>query len=655
MVRCLLPLLLAVLASQAGAQDTPRLQTSRAAGAGMLKLPKEEDAFGFVVFGDRTGGPAEGIAVLEQAVTDTNLLDPDLVMTVGDLVNGYNGHDEWHTQAAEYRAAMGKLRMPWFPVAGNHDVYWRGPGKPEGEHERDFETVFGPLWYAFRHKQCWFVVLYSDEGDPKTGKKDFNDPECQRMSDAQFAWLQETLQRARGARHVFVFLHHPRWLARYGTDWDRVHALLAKNGNVTAVFAGHIHRMRYDGIRDGIGYYTVASVGAHLEFEAPAAGFLHQFHVVTVRPEGITVAALPVGTVIDPQAITGDLSEDVDLVHERLRPVLADCASAGPGAPLQLDGAVDAVVQLRCENPGSRAIELEFVPAGDDTWLFAPDHQHVIVPPKASGTTTFAVRRKPAPGAPFVLPQLAVRCDYLAADRRIGLPRREFPLELPPPPDLGKADAAHEGVLVLDGKGSALRLPPACAVPDGPMTVEAWLCGRDFTGRRAVVAKTENSEFAIFCSDGQIDFSIWLGNGYASARSEGQVLEAGRWHHVAGVFDGSSVRCYVDGRLIASAAGTGARRTNTLPLLVGADPNGSGAATSSFDGRIDEVRISKTARHAGPSFEPPPRHEADADTVLLLHLDADFGPWTADSSTSRAHAARLGTAHCTVESRPAVR
>jgi hypothetical protein len=212
----------------ATAQDTPRLLTNRPAGRELLKLPKEEDAFGFVVFGDRTGGPPEGIEVLKQAVADTNLLDPDLVLTVGDLVNGYNAQEAWKAQAAEYKAAMSKLRMPWFPVAGNHDIYWRGPNKPASEHERDFETTFGPLWYAVQHKKCWFVVLYSDEGNPVTGEKDFNKPECQHMSEAQFTWLGETLQKAKDARHVFVFLHHPRWLAKYGTDWDRVHELLLR-------------------------------------------------------------------------------------------------------------------------------------------------------------------------------------------------------------------------------------------------------------------------------------------------------------------------------------------------------------------------------------------------------------------------------------------
>jgi hypothetical protein len=653
LLRPLLLLLFATTSTPLPAQDPPRLVTSRPAGAPMLPLPKEDDAFGFVVFGDRTGGPKEGIRVLEQAVADTNLMDPDLVLTVGDLVNGYNGHDEWHAQAAEYKAAMGKLHMPWFPVAGSHDVYWRGPGKPEGEHERDFEAVFGPLWYAFRHKQCWFVVLYSDEGNAQTGKKDFNDPECQRISEAQFAWLEQTLQQAKGARHVFVFLHHPRWLAQYGTDWDRVHTLLAANGNVSAVFAGHIHRMRYDGVKDGIRYYTVASVGAYLEFEAPDAGYLHQFHVVTVRPEGITVAALPVGTVLDAQAITGQLSEDVDRLHTELLPLVTQCAPAGGGPAIGVDGAVDAVVAVQFHNPATRAIELEVIPDTDAGWSFSPDHQHRVIAPGTAGTTTFAVRRAADALLPFSLPALQVRCDYLAAHRRIAVPPGAFDLPLPPPAELGRRDAPHEGVLVLDGKAACLQLDAAVLpLPDGPMTLEAWVRGEDYGARCALVAKTDNSDYALFGSKGAAEFSLWLGNGYVRATAAEGTLQPGRWHHVAGVFDGDEVRCYVDGRLLARAPATGSRRQNRLPLFVGADPDGKGQPTSFFAGSLDEVRLSQVARYSGPGFVPPVRHRPDADTVLLLHLDTDFGPWTADSAPNGAHATRRGTAHCTVESRP---
>lgn len=651
-------LLLLAFAAAATAQEEPRIHTNRTAGAQLLKLPKEDEAFGFVVFGDRTGGPAEGIKVLEQAVADTNLLDPDLVLTVGDLVNGYNTTGPWLAQAAEYKAAMAKLRMPWFPVAGNHDVYWRGPDKPAGEHERDYETTFGPLWYAVQHKKCWFVVLYSDEGDPRTGEKNFEKPECQRMSDAQFTWLRDTLQKAKDARHVFVFLHHPRWLSQYGSDWDRAHALLAQNGNVAAVFAGHIHRMRFDGVRDGIRYFTVASVGAYLAFEAPQAGYLHQFHVVTVRPDGIEVAALPVGTVIDPQAITGTVSDDVDLVHDKTAPRLDGCVAAGGGDPVTVAGEVDAVVTLRCDNPATRAIELELIPHGDPSWQFGPDHQHLVVPPRGSATTTFAVRRATAAaaGAPFALPSVQMRCDYLAADRRIGLPTREFVFDLPPPNALGAAPAAHEGVLVLDGRTACVSIDPAAALlPDGAFTVEAWVRAEDVTGRRSIVAKTESSEYSLMAVDGKPSFFVWLDGGYARVDAATPLLQPGRWHHVAGTFDGTELRLSVDGAIVGTTKASGRRKTNVLPLLVGADPAPNGKTSTFFAGCIDEVRLSSVARYSGEPFAPPHHHAPDADTVLLLHLDEDFGPWTADGSGNRRHAVRLGSAYCTVESRPASR
>ena len=152
--------LLLFIGLPASAHD-PKVHTSRVNGRPMA-LPKSDDMFHFVIYGDRTGGVPEGIHVLEQAVTDTNLLDPDLVMTVGDLVQGYNEPPQWMEQMQEFRGVMGKLAMPWFPVAGNHDIYWRptagGDAPPPQEHEDNYEKHFGPLWYWFEHKRTGFLV-----------------------------------------------------------------------------------------------------------------------------------------------------------------------------------------------------------------------------------------------------------------------------------------------------------------------------------------------------------------------------------------------------------------------------------------------------------------------------------------------------------------
>lgn len=623
-------------------QEDGRFLTDRP-NAKSLELTEEEDSFVFAIFGDRTGGPDTGVAILADAVADVNLLKPDLVMTVGDLVQGYNEAPLWHVQTRQFQSIMGELTVPWYPVAGNHDVYYRGENRPPEEHEVRYEEHFGPLWYAFRHKNSWFLVLYTDEPNPVTGERNFNKPECQNMSPEQFAWLEGTLKKTADADHVFVFLHHPRWLGRnYGDDWERVHRLLASAGNVHGVFAGHIHHMRYDGKRDGIEYFTLATVGGGQVGDIPKAGYLHQYHLVNVRKDEVSVTSYPVGAAIDPRAVTGEVSELCRRAANELRPRIL--------APLEVaaDGSVEGTLEVEVRNPIATPLEITLtLESGDSRWISMPDHAHTRLEGGGSQTFAFELMRGPTElDASFRGMQVVLASDFLGDGVRIPLPTRTATVgldlsSLPEPTAPETEQSLH-----LDGNRGHLRVSHgALDLPDGPFTLETWYRANEFRSRQGILNKTENSEFGFFLSNGRPEFFVHLGGKYHVAQSAEPMLETNAWTHLAGVFDGNEVRVYVNGQLVGRTPARGARTLRDLPFLIGADVDGNGNPTSSFFGEIDEVRLSTTARYSGDSFQPERRHEADDRTHLLLHMDAVIGPWVYDSSGHGRHPEIRGGAH----------
>ncbi len=617
-------------------EATPeRFDTSRKSPV-KLPLPKEQDAFTFIVYGDRTGGPDSGVSILADAVRDTNLLEPDFVMTVGDLINGYSNEDVWMKQMKEYKSIMNELACPWFPVAGNHDIYWRGPDKskkPEGEMETAYEMHFGPLWYAFQHKNSWFVVLYSDEGDPKTGEKTFGKPAAQKISPEQFTWLDQTLTKAKGAEHVFLFLHHPRWLGRgYGDDWDRVHKRLKDAGNVSAVFAGHIHTMRYDGPKDGIEYVTLATTGGGQSGAIPQAGYLHHYDIVTVRKDRISLAAVPVGEVLDVREITGDLVAQVNRVKSS--PVRIT-----PPLPLKSDLGGRHEVTVTITNPSDRSVATVLSHSSPgDSFSCQPDHHHATIKAGETRDFTFALSWDASIMAgSFSTPTFHLDSEYLAKGFAYEIPRRTIPVPLDF--QLTRDDSLPNGIARFNGMNQALSIPSNRFKINKEVTLECRFKADSFQGRTGLVNKTESSGYGIFIGNGRPEFIINLDGKYLQVSAPAPLLKTDTWHTLAGVYDGREARLYLDGKLLATEAREGKLKDNRLPLIIGADVNGNGKAVDHFTGVIDWVRLSPKALYSGS--EAPTLKEVKG-AVIDLQLNENVGPWHPDSSPSKAHAMSTG-------------
>jgi hypothetical protein len=102
---------------------------------------------------------------------------------------------------------------------------------------------------------------------------------------------------------------------------------------------------------------------------------------------------------------------------------------------------------------------------------------------------------------------------------------------------------------------------------------------------------------------------------YTSTR----VVELGRWTHVAVTYDGGVVRIFLNGELDAQFASPGEIRSTQAPLLIGNsfDPRaltgfegdlhpelGDPTPFYAFQGRIDELRLSRAARTDFPTRAP---------------------------------------------------
>lgn len=282
--------------------------------------------FQFVIIGDRTGG-ANQQGTFNLAMNQLNLLQPEFVINVGDLIEGYSDKKtELNAEWDQTDAMLNKLDMPFFRTPGNHDIANRVA-------QQVWKDRYGATYYHFIYKNVMFVVLDTEdpprEAPPGMKEKivlynrlQTEDPaKAQAMLDDfmsddsvvaglakpvefsadQMAFLKKVLAENRGVRWTMLFMHEPAWEKSTG-NFKEIAKLL--KGRKHTIFAGHLHYYDYDEI-DGVEHITMGPAGASFHHEGP--GNVDHISWVTMTESGPQIGNIALKGVFDRKGLDPEL------------------------------------------------------------------------------------------------------------------------------------------------------------------------------------------------------------------------------------------------------------------------------------------------------------------------------------------------------------
>ncbi|MBN1781393.1 metallophosphoesterase [bacterium] len=243
--------------------------------------PAAQDRFSFAVIGDRTGAGPDNWKIFDRAVAEINLMNPDFVIMVGDLVEGAgNRTAELDRQWEEALTHLAPLKAPLYMVPGNHDVY--NPMSYDAWQKR-----LGKTYFAFAVQDCRFVMLNTEEGK-KSGQSG--------LGSEQMDFLRAQLREP--CAHVFIVMHQPMWMmdTAQKAEWRNIETLLGNRA--FTVIAGHLHVLAAKR-ENGNLYLVQGPTGAGMRMDRnPALGLFHHFTWIHVADGSPSVAIIEPGRIM---------------------------------------------------------------------------------------------------------------------------------------------------------------------------------------------------------------------------------------------------------------------------------------------------------------------------------------------------------------------
>ncbi len=154
------------------------------------------------------------------------------------------------------------------------------------------------------------------------------------------------------------------------------------------------------------------------------------------------------------------------------------------------------------------------------------------------------------------------------------------------------ADGRFNGALQFDGYNDYVEVDNPTLNPTNQIAVSAWIYPTNWFGLKRIIQKgagTFSSDYGQYSFYEYADTLRFTLDGIGTATSSNSV-PLNTWHHVVGVYDGSSIQIWLNGSLVGQQFASGPMSSfPTDPLFIGARSTASGS--DSFSGRIDEVAI----------------------------------------------------------------
>jgi len=355
-----------------------------------LDFHNSPENFQFAIVTDRTGGHRPG--VFYSAVHKANLLQPEFIMSVGDLIEGYSTDlEKLHTEWTAFRAMTAELEMPFFYVPGNHDISNDTMGQL-------WEELFGARYYSFVYKDVLFLCLDSmDRAGPKGG-----------FTAEQIAWAEKEIAKHPDVRWTFIFFHYPLWVfdeaesavtekeTLYQSGLGDIEKVLADRPYT--VFSGHFHTYTCY-VRSGQDYITLATTGGRSKLLGPEHGQFDHIVWVSMTPRGPKIATL---------LLDGILPKDVYTeAHHALQKGLSVHLIEQRDHPFRL------VFEMVVANPFQSSVSgsIDWSIPQNSGWSVAPSNITLSVDSGQTGAFRFQASFSGKPDMFFPLPHYIPRLE----------------------------------------------------------------------------------------------------------------------------------------------------------------------------------------------------------------------------------------------------